>query len=1024
MGLPRLAIKHPITTLMVMMICIVLGAVSLTRSPLELMPKINPPIAVVSTAFPGASPQEVATMITQPLEASLATTSGLTAISSTSAEGSSSIQLQFNWGTDMTEVRIDIQERLDRMRLPEGAQKPSILRFNPNMLPVIELTATSGEALSELRLVLEEDVKPRLERIDGVAAVHITGAPSSEIQVVLSQEKLKAAGLTQAQIAQVLQASNLTFPAGNVELNDKSMSLRIIGKTADIDALKRLVISVAPGMPPKPVYLGDVAEVKLTELPRSVINRTNGKLSLRMTVQKEGEANTVTVANAVRAELDKIREANPSLELVTVMDSGEMITKAISNVNMSLVGGGLMAVLVLLFFLRNIRPTLIIGVAIPFSVIVTFVLVYMNKLTINIMTLGGLALGVGMLVDNAIVVIENIYRRMNELDEDPFTASERGAGEVAGAITASTLTTVAVFLPVIFVGGLTGELFRELALTVTFSLVASLAVALTVIPMMAARMLKRQATPAAAQVTAAKGNPYLRLLRWSLKHRAVTLVTAVAMLAGSFVLVPRIGTEFMPTMDEGTFTVNMTMPFGTPLSQTSAKVDELAAIVQQHVDAKVITTGAGAGGNAMGGSSRGAEGGRIKVTLADRTIPTADVMASLRPVLDAARGEAKLTYTVDSGTLSIGGSGARAVQVSVNGPDSVRVQQIVDELSARMSQIPGIVGVTNSMEAAKPELQVVVDQEKAMRMGLAPAQVANTVADAVRGRVATRLESGGRSIDVRVLFQLEERNSLEKLQALPLRTPTGQTVPLFAVAEVKEALGPVSISRTNQKSTVQVSGTLEGRDLGSTTADVRAAIAEMNVGGGYEVRIGGNSQLMSEGFGDLAMALLLAILLIYMIMAAQFESLLYPFTIMFSMPLAIIGVVVGLFVTGYALGITAMIGVIILAGIVVNNGIVLVDFINRRRMEGAELNEAIVEAGRTRLRPILMTAITTMLGLLPLALGLGDGTEMQAPMAVAVIGGLTSATLLTLVVVPVVYHLFTGKRSVVQTEKGLASAAD
>lgn len=1055
MGLPRLSIKHPVSTLMIMLMAIVVGLVSLLSSPMELMPELSPPVAVVMTRLPGASPNEVATLVTKPLEGAVATTTGLTGLSSTSQENLSLMTIQFDWGTDMSEARADLQQALDQVRLPEGTLKPMVVKFDPNAMPMMELSVTNGEDLSALNGKLAEDVIPRLEQVDGVAAVFVYGAADKEFQVLLDSAKLNQYGLTQQQIASVIQASNLTYPAGRITLDDKSLNLRILGNTNAVEQLEALVIAqvptsvlnaqdaeeastvepdnatAMPGAPDAdsseapsaqrqmmltPIRLADVAQVIDGYADATMLNRTDGKPSLWISIQKEGQANTVDVSRAVDDELEAIRRDHRELDLVKIMDQGDMISRSISNVGLSLVGGGLLAMLVLLLFLRNIRPTLIIGVAIPFSVIVTFVILFMNELTMNLMTLGGLALGVGMLVDNAIVVIENIYRHLNELGEDPHTAAERGANEVAGPITSATLTTLAVFLPVVFVGGLTGELFTELALTVTFSLIASLAVALTVIPMMASRLLKPQVT-AKPQARTRKRHKattildgYASVLRWSLGNRAITLLVAVALMVGSLaILAPEIGTEFIPEMDEGTFTVSVKLPSGTSLESASAQIDELALSVKRAVPAEIVTTTVGraeglAGVSAaLSGNSAG--DGQIRVTLDENyDKPTADAIKDARKALNSIKGNAVLSYNTES-TLNMGGARGNSIQVNVTGTNPETVKELVQQVQEEMASVQGLVNLENNLDTSRPELQVIIDQEKAMKNGLVPAQIAATVADAVKGKIVTRMETADTSADVRVQFRAEDRESVAKIEEIRLKSPLGQTIPLSEVAEVREAIGPVSITREDRKNSAQIVGRFEDRDLGSVTADLNALIDEIRVPAGYEVALGGTSRMMSDGFDGLKIALIMAVLLIYMIMAAQFESLLHPFAILFTMPLAIIGIVGGLYLTNSSLGITAMIGVIILAGIVVNNGIVLVDFINKLRRSGLEVTEAIVEAGRTRLRPILMTALTTILGLLPLALKLGEGSEVQAPMAVVVIGGLLTSTLLTLVVIPVVYHL-------------------
>lgn len=1073
MGLPGLSIRRPIAALMIMLILIVVGLVSLSQSPLELMPKMNVPVVVIMTVHPGASPQEVATMVTEPVEAAVAATSGLTTISSTSQESLSLVLLQFDWNTNLAEVRTDVQEAIDRLSLPEGVQKPALIKFDPNMLPVMTLSASADADLTDLKADVESKIVPRLEKLDGVASVFVTGAPDREIQVLLNQEKMLEYGLTQSQITGIIQGSNLTYPAGSFDADGQTMNLRIVGKMGSLDDLKSLIVTMVPdlsalppealapgagmpsaglpgagadlpgaglpgadlpglgadmtgGIPPiplKPIRLSDVAEIRDSFTDNPVINRTNGKPSLNITIQKEAEANTTTVANTVAREVEAIAADHPEIELVTTMNQGDLVNMAVGNVTSNLVVGGALAVIVLLIFLRSLRPTVIIAVAIPFSVIVTFVLMYFRGLTLNMMTLGGLALGVGMLVDNAIVVIENIFRHLNELGEEPAVAAERGANEVAGAITASTLTTVAVFLPVVFVGGLTGELFRELALTVSFSLICSLAVSLSVIPMLASRFLRRRSPRGqTAQQSADAATPrrrdrsrpglYVRMLRWSLRNRAVTLLVAVAVLAGSVALVPRLGSEFLPSVDEGSFTVQISLPHGTPLEVTAAKVAELAEVIEANAPVKLISTTAGTPGGLAGASGltggSGPNSGRIRVELADDAPPTAEVMQAVREAMEPVRGDAALALSLDSAMMNMGGISSNTLQLSVAGPDAATLREVVADVEAALATIDGVSDIQNNLDTSRPELQVVVDQDAALEAGLAPAQVALAVADAVQGRIVTRLDDGVRSTDVRVLFRAEDRDSIDKLEDLQLHTALGEMIALHEVATVTEAFGPVSITREQQRLSAQVDAFVHGRDLGTVVADVNAAIDSLGLPDEYTVRVSGAAEMMQEGFENLSLALIAAVLLIYMIMAAQFESLLHPFTIMFSVPLAAVGAIVGLFVSGHALGITAMIGVVILAGIVVNNAIVLVDFVNQLRARGMPIREAIVEAGRTRLRPILMTSVSTIIGLVPLALGLGEGTELQAPMAVVIMGGLLTSTALTLLVVPVMYDLLTG----------------
>lgn len=1084
MSLPRFSIKHPVTTLMIMFMAILLGVVSLTSTQMDLMPKFSPPVAAVMTTFPGASPEEIAKMVTEPIEAAVATTSGMKKVSSISRESMSVVVLQFSWGTDMREARDELNDRLSRVRLPEDAAQPTIVKFDPTMLPVMDLSVANGKDLADLKGLAENELKTRLEAIDGVAAVEVAGGLDREIRVDLDQSKLAKYGITQSQVAQAIQASNLTYPAGSIKTDDRHLSLRIVSEMNQADVLRDLVVAMVPqvpkapavpqvpaagasnqgnlgqgnsgpaapgqgahtlpagitpslgglqglmpglatsGMPATPaapkitykaIKLSDVATVSDGFTDQQSITRTGGADSLGLSVQKEGDANIVNVARSVRAEIEQIKQEYPDLTLVITSDQAAFIEEAVGNVSQSLILGGFLAVLILLVFLRNFRSTLIIAVSIPFSVVVTFVLIYFSDITLNIMSLGGLALGVGMLVDNSIVVIENTYRHL-QMGKPPAEAARVGAEEVAGAITSSTLTTVAVFLPVAFVTGLTGDLFRELALTVSFSLLASLAVALTVIPMMASRLMRARAAAVKAPGRLLGDSTYAGILRWALRRRAITLLAAMAVLAGSLSLVPRIGTEFLPVTDEGRYTISVRMPTGTDLATTTAKVAEIESILKAQPDVEVVFSrvGGGSGFRALrSGANAGQNTAVISVTmkpLEDRSRSTPEAMAAVRDQAEKIKGPADIAYNLQSTQASMGGGQGNSLEVSVTGLTLEGLRGAVDQVALGLGRVDGLRDLESNLDVSKPEVQVVVDREKAAKKGLSPMQVALTVSNAVRGQVATRFENEGQTTNVRVIYRRADREDVSKLGEMLLKSPLGDTVKLKDVAQIVEASGPVTITRENQRVSAQVSGLIEGRDLGTVSQDAAAAIKELKLPAGYRAELSGASSLMSEGFSGMGQALLLAILLVYMIMAAQFESLLHPFTIMFSLPLAAVGVLLGLFVSGYALGITAFMGLVILAGIVVNNAIVLVDLVNQLRNGGMSTFDALVEAGRLRLRPILMTALTTILGLVPMALGIGEGTETQAPMAVVVIGGLLTSTLLTLVVVPVMYSLFAGTR--------------
>lgn len=1054
MNIPKTAIKHPVTTLMIMMILILVGAISLVNTRLDLLPQINVPIIGVMVSFPGASPREVAELVTQQVEGVVTTAQGVTDVNSYSMEHISLTMAQLNWGADLKEARADLAQSLDRLQLPDGASKPTIIKFDPTMLPVMQISVASSKlSLDDLYEFVINQVQPRIEAVDGVATVNVTGAAEREVQVLVDQKQLKKYNLSLAQVSSIIQANNLTMPAGSLRAGDKELNLRMVSKLNSLDELENLPIYISTSSPAttsmpsslaalnvsdlakyasllpagmslgslptatptatnvetKTIRLKDVASIKVQPPTATSVSRSNGQPSLHISIQKEGEANTTQVARAVNKRLDTIKKQFPDLNFTTILDQGDYIERAINSVTQNLLLGALLAIVILWLFLRNIRSTLVISIAIPFSIIVTFVLIYFRGLTINIMTLGGLALGVGMLVDNAIVVLENIYRRCRELGEAPADAAERGTNQVLLAITASTLTTIAVFLPVVFIGGITGELFKELALTVTFALLASLAVAATVIPVLAAHFMK----PANIVERRATGY-YLNALRWALKHRQATLGIAFLLLTASLAAIPYIGTEFMPTPDEGAFSVQVSMPPDTALDILDKRLHAVEQVIMADPNVAVVLSSAGSS-KSMGGLSSLSGGNpsraSINVILKEDSGPTQMIIDRLSPVVHTAAGDAQVNIALDSQMAAMGGGHSRTLQLNVSSPDADTLRDVVARVQKELAQVPGLTELQDNLAETWPELQVKIDRDKALQHGLMPATVGSALSDAQRGRLVTRLHHEDTDLQVRVILQPQQRSDQKVLEQLLLKGMTGDTVQLKQVASIVAGVGPLSITRTNRQPTAQVTGLITGRDLGSVTSEANRRIQEMNLPPGYNVTLAGASQMMTESLQKLLVALLLAIVLIYMIMASQFESLLHPFVILFSMPLALIGVLVGLLISGYALGATAMVGLVVLAGIVVNNAIVLVDFINQSRQSGLSLDEAIIEAGRTRLRPIAMTALTTILGLVPLALGYGEGAQIMAPMAIAVIGGLLTSTILTLIVVPVVYHIVNERRA-------------
>jgi len=1014
---------------MVMIVCIimVLGIISLINLKIDLFPEMNLPVALVVVQYSGTGPEEMETLVTRPLEETLSAVHNVKSINSFSQQGSSVIMLQFNWGTDMDFAILEIREKVDLVEgmLPEGCEEPLIFKMDPSMMPVYTIAMSGDIGQWELRQLAEDEIKNRLERIEGVASVDISGGLEREIKIKIRPEVLQAHGLSLSQIVQTLSSENFDVTGGRAFQGEKEYLVRVLGQFSGVEEIGEVRISTASG---GSIRLGDISEIEEGYKDVKSYSMVNDKPSVALFVSKQSDANTVEVSRGIREALKELEGKLPAgVELLTIVDQAEFIEKSISNVVQNIIVGGFLAVFILFLFLRSIQNTLIIGLSIPISLVATFVLVYFRGLTINMMTLGGLALGVGMMVDNSIVILENIFRHRQQ-GEGAIEAALNGSNEMSLAITASTLTTIAVFSPIVFVEGLASQIFSPLALTVSFSLLASLAVALTLIPMLASRVfppaVENYKSTADRRSILKKmlyvwgvllegvNEKYRNLLSWAITHKKIVVLITVASLIVSIALIPFIGVEFIPQMDEGLLSVNIEMPQGTRLERTEEVVEEVKEIIekQPEVETIFVTVGSQLGQSSAFMSGEGeSEYARIDVQLVEknkRERSTNDVVEALRKEIQKIPG-AEFEVSA-SNSLMPGGeisSFSDPISVEIKGQEIGTLEKIANDIAEIISLVPGTREVEVSMENANPQAQVVVDRNKASFYGLSVSQINNAVRGSIEGQVATRYRTGSDEIDVRVYLDNEGDLSLNELEDLELTTPTGVQIPLKEVAEVKITEGPSVIERKDQTRTVAVTSKLHGRDLGHVMEDIQEKLKDYNLPSGYTIEYGGESKEMAEAFGDLGFALILAVALVYMILAGQFESFLYPFVIMFSMPVTIVGVVLGLLLTGRSFNIPAFIGVIMLAGIVVNNAIVLVDYINQLRDRGLSREEAILEAGPHRLRPILMTTLTTVLGMLPLAFGFGEGAEVRAPMATALIGGLTTSTLLTLVFVPVMYIL-------------------
>jgi len=1019
MRISQFSVHRPIFTIMVVMMIVVLGGISLLRLPIDLMPDISYPTISISCSYANAGPEEIEELITRPIEQAMSAVPGVEELTSTSVEGQGSVRVTFTWGTDLDTASNDIRDRLDRVagRLPDEADRPTLRKFDLASFPILILGASSRLDPVQTRLILEDQVKYRLERVPGVAAVDIFGGLEREIHVSLDPAKINALAIPLDQIISQIRAGNVNIPAGTIEKGNYEITIRTPGEYTDLRQLQDTVIAIRQGAP---VQLREIARVEDSWQKITRIVRVDGEPGIRLMVNKQSGKNTVDVARGALAELEKINREIPQIRIIPIIDTSDYIKNSIRNVGSSAIYGGLLAIAVLLIFLRNIRSTVIIATAIPVSIIATFALLYFSKLTLNIMTLGGLALGIGMLVDNAIVVLENIYR-IHEGGEPIERASIDGANEVAAAVVASTLTTVVVFLPLVFMRGMSGVMFKQLSIVVTFSLICSLAVALTLVPMLCAKILRvdspdararrtlnRRLYEASGRLLARMENGYKSLLHTALRHRVVVVMGATALLAATVPLAFYIGAELMPSTDEGEVRVEIEMEVGTRLDLLDRQFQIIEKIVNDNVP-EIRNVVVNVGGSRWYGS--GGHTGDIRIAL----VPQAQRMRSSQQIADDLRKKlggipgTMIRTRAGQGLfiMRMGTTEANKVVVEIRGHDFKTADLMAERVQEIVKAVPGIADTRVSRDPGGPEEQIVIDRQKAADMHLTVSRIANALQTILSGTQAGYYRQAGDEFKILVKLRDAEKADLRDILDLTLTNSDGDPVVLRNVVETVPRKGPVLIERKDQERIITVTGEVSGRDMGSVIADIQARLREVPVPSGFSIGYGGDYEEQQKSFNELLFSCILALVLVYMVMACQYESLRDPFVVMFSVPLAAIGVIAMLFFSGTTFNVQSFIGCIMLGGIVVNNAILLVDHTNLlRRRDGMAIGEALEEAGRRRLRPILMTASTTVIGLVPLALGLGEGGEAQAPMARAVIGGLVSSTLITLVFVPVVYSIF------------------
>lgn len=1019
MKIANFSVDRPIAISMLIIALVFLGLFSLPRLAVDLYPEMELPIAVIVTSYEGAAPAEVEKIVTKPIESAVATTGNIQEINSRSQSGTSLVIVRFNWGTNMDNAALELREKIDMVKamLPSEISSPRVMKLDPNQAPIISFSLTGLDVVN-LKKLAEDTVQPRLERIEGVASVGLSGGKTREINIILDQAKMESYNLTPSQIMQALASDNISGTAGAMERGSNEVSIRVLGEYNKIEDLQRIRINL-PGMGAGSLPLGDLATVEDSFKKETKFAFVDGKPSISFDVMKSTGSNTVQVAKSVKQEVENLNKILPAgVQITTVVDTSKFIQQSINNVIQHSMLGGFLAIVILYLFLRNVRSTLVVALVIPISVIATFTMMYFGNQTINMLSLGGLALGLGSLVDFSVVVLESIYRyRQN--GHGVIEAAKLGTAEVGTAVTAAAATQVVVFLPIIFVSGLAGILFKPMALTVSFSHIAALFAALTLVPMLSSRLLKNVAPPDETLPEGKTKNPvihfgrfmhrlngyYGNILRWSLGNRKKTVGITVILLVLSLIALPFIGTEFIPSMDQGEITVSLELPSGTKVAETAKVASQLESLAHHNIDEieRIFTT-VGTGGQLsfLGVGTGNMASMQIKLTpLEQRKISTAEAAEKLRIAMTDVPG-ADITVTA---TDNSGGPGGQPIDIAIRGDDLAVLNQLGDLLVEVVKGVEGTRNVSNSLAKANPEVQIIVDREQASRYGLSATQVLHAVRIAFDGQIVSRMRTGDDEVDVRLSTPADSK-SLDKLSNLTIVSPTGAKVPLSVVASIESHHAPMEIHRTSQSREVRITAEVSGRDLGSINNEIMAELDNLALPEGYMVKFGGQAEDMANSFKDLGMALMLSVVLVFMVMAAQFESLFQPFIIMFSLPPTFIGVVFGLGITGHHLSVPALIGTIMLVGVVLNNAIVLVDYINTLRKRGYERNEAILEAGPVRLRPILMTALTTILALIPLAFATGEGSEGQAPMAVVVSFGLAFSTLITLVLVPVVYTIF------------------
>ena len=998
----KTSVMRPVGVTMIVLAILALGLISVRNLAVDLFPRIDLPIAVVATSYEDAAPEEVENLVSQPIESAVSTVEGLDSVQSQSQSGSSLVLMMFKTDVDIDQALLDVREQVDGVTamLPEESGDPNIMRFNPEAMPIVYLGIT-GNDVGSLTEVANEQIVPHFERQAGVASAQLEGAVEREIELELDPASLTQYGVSAQDVIEALSGSNQDASVGTVDKGDQDLQLRVTGQFESLEDIENTIVQTQTGTQ---VYVDDIAEVNDTYTDQPSVSLVNGDPALVLSVMKQTDANTVEVASTVQDSLDTLNNSlGGDVKAEVMIDTSEFIQFSIDSVLENIIIGGIIAIFILLLFLKSIRATLVIAVSIPIALISTFALMYFTGQTLNVLTLGGLALGVGMMVDSSIIILENIYTyRRNGYNL--VDSAVKGASELTPAVIASTTTTLVVFLPMVFVEGIASDLFIPLGLTVSFSLIASLVVAVFLVPMLSSKFL--------STVMGDQGRRYWfdRFLGWLqnkyagglkrvLKFRKTTIAATILAIIASLFLIPAIGAELIPASDQGQAQVTVEVKPGTKTERMAEIVEEVNTVIDDYEDVMDISYVTYGGTGFVEGDS--ASYTLQLVPASERDQSTDEVIAAMDEQFQEIAG-AEITASSMDGGMEMGDP----IMIELTGPEHDVLSELSNDIVDEISEVEGVFNPSTAASDGIPQMQIHVNQEKAASYGLTEDQIIGQIQLRFNGQMATVYREEGQEMDVRVYYPEDERTTISDLEDMTVQTPEGATVPLDELAELKEQEGPVTLLRENQQPQMNVTSDISGRDLGSVSADIADVLDEMALPDGYDYHIGGQVEDMEDAFFDLGIALIFSIFLVYAVMAVQFESLLQPFIIMFALPTGIIGVLLGLFITDVSLSITAFIGLIMLVGIVVNNSIVLVDYINILRRRGIDRYEALIEAGRSRLRPILMTTLTTVLAMVPLGLALGEGAELQQPLAIVIIFGLSASSLFTLFFVPVVYTIF------------------